>query len=103
MSKKKLAGIIAGCVVVVIVVVIVAVRGPIVAFADPNIEAAVRLEIGKPEGAIYASDLKGLDCLDVSNKNIGDLSGLEYCTSLTSLDFNWNDISDISNSPAHPR
>jgi hypothetical protein len=96
MSKKKLAGIIVGCVVVLALIVIATVRGPMVTFADPNIEAAVRLEIGKPEGAIYASDLKGLDCLDVSNKNIGDLSGLEYCTALTQLQLDDNYIDDIT-------
>jgi hypothetical protein len=95
MSKKKLAGIIVGCIVVVVVAV-VAVRGPIVAFADPNIEAAVRLEISKPEGTIYASGLKGLSVLDVSNRNITDLSGLEHCTALTELWLDDNNIDDIT-------
>ncbi len=95
MSRKKLAGIIAGCIVVVIVVV-VAVRGPMVTFAEPDIEAAVRLEIGKPQGVIYASDLKTLSGLDVSNKNITDLSGLEYCTALTQLQMDNNYIDDIT-------
>jgi len=96
MSKKKLAGVIVGCVAVVTVIVIVALRGPVVTFADPNIEAAVRLEIGKPEGAIYASDLKGLDSLDVSNRNVTDLSGLQYCTALTQLELSDNNIDDIT-------
>jgi len=96
MSKKKLAGVIVGCVAVVTVIVMVALRGPVVTFADPNIEAAVRLEIGKPEGAIYASDLKGLDSLDVSNRNVNDLSGLQYCRALTQLQLNDNNIDDIT-------
>jgi Leucine-rich repeat (LRR) protein len=95
MNKKKLAGIIVGCIVVVIVVV-VAVRGPMVTFADLNLESAVRLEIGKPEGAIYTSDLKGLSALDVSDRNITDLSGLEYCTALTQLQLDDNKIDDIT-------
>ena len=96
MSKKKLAGIITGCIVVFVVIAIVAIHGPMVTFADPNIEAAVRLEIGKPEGTIYASDLKGLDCLDVSNRNVTDLSGLEYCTALTQLRLDDNNMDDIT-------
>ena len=96
MSKKQLAGIIVGCIVVVIVIVIVAVRGPTVTFADPNIEAAIRLEIGKPESAIYTSDLKGLSALYVSDRNITDLSGLEYCTALTQLQLDDNKIDDIT-------
>jgi internalin A len=96
MNKKKLAGIIVGCIVVVIVIVVADVRGPMVTFADPNIEAAVRLEIGKPEGAIYTSDLKSLSGLNVPDRNITDLSGLEYCTALTQLQLDDNEIDDIT-------
>jgi hypothetical protein len=96
MNKKKLAGIIAGCIGVLILIVILAVHGPMVTFADLNIEAAVRLEIGKPEGAIYTSDLKGLSAIDVSGRNITNLSGLDYCTALTQLQLDDNKIDDIT-------
>jgi hypothetical protein len=95
MSKKKLAGIIVGCIVVVIVV-IVAVRGPMVTFADSNLEAAVRDYIGKPDGPIYPSDLKDLTSLEAFGRNITDLSGLEYCTALTELMLEDNEIGDIT-------
>jgi len=67
-----------------------------VAFADPNLEAAIREAIGKPTGPIYPSDLEGLTSVSASEKNIADLTGLECATSLTSLGLNDNQISDIS-------
>jgi len=71
MSKKKLAGIIVGCIVVVVVIVIVAMRGSMVTFADPNLEAAVRETIGKAEGPIYTSDLEDLTSLGVVGGVVG--------------------------------
>ena len=68
----------------------------VVAFLDPNLEAAVREAIAIPEGPIYPSDLDGLTSLFASGKNITDFTGLEYCTSLTYLELAWTQISDIS-------
>jgi len=68
-----------------------------VVFADPNLEAAVREAIAKPEDPIYPSDLDGLTSFNATGKNIADLTGLEHATSLTQLylgDNVW--ISDIS-------
>ena len=48
-----------------------------VAFADPNLEAAVRDAIAIPTGPIYSSDLGELISLDASAENITDLTGLE--------------------------
>ena len=67
-----------------------------VAFADPNLEAAVRDAIAIPLGPIYSSDIDELTHLDASARNITDLTGLEYATSLTRLDLVNNQISDIS-------
>jgi hypothetical protein len=67
-----------------------------VTFADPDLEAAVRDAIAIPAGPIYSSDLGGLTYLDASARNITDLTGLEYATSLTGLDLTDNEISDIS-------
>ena len=67
-----------------------------VTFADPNLEAAVRDAIAIPTGPIYSSDLSELTYLDASEKNITDLTGLEYATSLTSLGLAYNQIGDIS-------
>jgi internalin A len=65
-------------------------------FPDPNLEAAIREAIGKPTGDIYPSDLVGLTSLDAYERNISDLTGLEYCTNLRSLYLSSNQISDIS-------
>jgi len=67
-----------------------------VTFADLNLEAAIREAISKPEDPIYASDLGGLTSLNASARNIIDLTGLEYATSLTDLVVANNTISDIS-------
>jgi Leucine-rich repeat (LRR) protein len=68
----------------------------VVAFADANLEDAIRDAIVKPTGDIHSSDLLGLTSLDARERNIVDLTGLEHATSLTKLNLNLNQISDIS-------
>jgi len=68
----------------------------VVNFPDPNLEAVIRLTIGKPTGEIYQSDLYGLTDLSAAGKGITDLTGLEHCTSLDKLALALNQISDIS-------
>ena len=55
----------------------------IVIFPDANLEEAIKVYIGKPQGDIYQSDLERLTELDASGRGIVDLTGIEYCTSLT--------------------
>ena len=68
----------------------------VIAFADPNLETAVRDTIGKHTGDIYESDISNLTYLYANSMNINDLSGLEYCTNLTWLYLGSNQITDIS-------
>jgi hypothetical protein len=68
----------------------------IVAFPDPGLNAAIRDAINKPAGDIYENDLISLTILDASDKNIIDLTGLQYCTGLQYLYLNNNQINDIS-------
>ena len=68
----------------------------VVTLADPGLEAAIRAAIGKPTGDIYQSDLDGITSLGANYAGIVDLTGLEHCTSLKSLDLEGNQISDIS-------
>ena len=68
----------------------------VVTFADPNLEAAIREAIGKPAGHIYESDLLGLTSFNATQRDIMNLSGIEYCTNLTSLGLWENQISDIT-------
>jgi hypothetical protein len=63
---------------------------------DPNLERAVRAELGQPLGLLGQADLARLVTLDAANMGIRDLSGLEYCTNLAWLDLDTNEISDIT-------
>lgn len=75
---------------------IVAHHGTVVTFPDPNLEAAVREAIGKPEGDIFQSDLKDLTRLRARSADISNLRGLEHATKLTRLDLVSNQISELS-------
>ncbi|GAI54387.1 unnamed protein product, partial [marine sediment metagenome] len=72
--------------------------GPTTAtFPDPNLEAAIREAIDKPEGPILTSDLEGLTRLWVVERmDITDFTGLEHCSNLTELNLYGNFMSDIS-------
>ncbi len=68
----------------------------LVSIPDPNLEAAIRHRIGKPQGPILISELEELTSLSASDKNITDLTGLEYCINLTDLYLSHNQIIDVS-------
>jgi preprotein translocase subunit YajC len=70
--------------------------GDWVFFPDPNLEAALREAIGKPTGRIYKSDLQKLTSFYAPYRSIIDLTGMEHCINLVSLDLHNNRISDIS-------
>jgi len=65
-------------------------------FKDANLEAAVREAINKPQGTIYISDVNILTLLKAGNREINDISGLEYFTGLTALLLGGNNIVDVS-------
>ncbi len=67
-----------------------------VAFPDRNLEAAIRETIDKPEGSISPSDLEEVTSLSLSGQMITDLTGLEYCVNLKTLEINDNWIGDMS-------
>lgn len=67
-----------------------------VSFPDVNLEAAIREAIHKPEGPIYTHELEALTALSLSGRDLTDLTGLEYCTSLKRLELHDNEISDLS-------
>ena len=65
-------------------------------FADPNLEAAVREELGIPVPTpIYPDDMLGLTDLGAYNAGIVSLVGLEHAANLTSLRLGANMISDL--------
>jgi internalin A len=61
-----------------------------VAFADPNLEQAVRLQLGIPTDPLTPADLSGMTYLDASYRNITNLSGLETAVDLGELDLSGN-------------
>jgi len=67
-----------------------------VVFPDPNLEAAVRTAIDKPDDPIYARDLEQIDRLEADGRDIKDITGLEYCSNLQYLDLGSNQINDVS-------
>jgi len=69
----------------------------IVTFPDKKLEISVREALGKPlDEEVLSTELAQLTELSVRNKNVYDLTGLEYCVNLTFLDICGNQIRDIS-------
>jgi hypothetical protein len=67
----------------------------LITFTDDIFAAAIRTETGITNGGIYPSDVESISTLNLSNKGIFDLKGIEYCTQLTSLNLNNNNLSTI--------
>ena len=66
------------------------------AFKDANFLAAVREILGKQStDPIYDIDVADITSLDVSNKNIADLSGIEYFSALTRLECYKNELKTL--------
>ncbi len=74
----------------------------VVYFPDPNLDATIRAAIKKPSGNILFSDLQSLTSFSYDGQDIADekkiknLEGIQYCSSLTSLELYDNQISNIS-------
>ncbi|MDR1927439.1 MAG: leucine-rich repeat domain-containing protein [Oscillospiraceae bacterium] len=67
-----------------------------VTFTDPNFLAAVRTALGKqPTDPITAEECAAVKTLNVSNKAISNLSGIEYFTELTTLDCGMNNLTAL--------
>ncbi|MDF2700547.1 MAG: putative peptidase [Haloplasmataceae bacterium] len=65
-------------------------------FDDPNLEAAIREELNEPIEAITEEDLLTIGSIDLSNKNITDLSGIDYLKNMTTLILSSNSITDLT-------
>ncbi|HOQ89034.1 MAG TPA: leucine-rich repeat domain-containing protein [Candidatus Hydrogenedentes bacterium] len=65
-------------------------------FKDKALENAVRKALGRPFGLLTTRDLRKLGELQAAGLGITDLSGLEYCESLTVLNLRGNAVSSIS-------
>ena len=64
---------------------------------DPNLRRAVEEHLGKSEGAeITEQEMQTLTHLNVFEKKIGDLTGLESATEMDWLEISYNSISDLT-------
>jgi glucan-binding YG repeat protein/Leucine-rich repeat (LRR) protein len=70
--------------------------GDVVTFEDASLEDAVREQLFISNRDLRASDLERLNFLDIENKGIKSLKGLEYAINLSSLYLLGNEISDLS-------
>lgn len=68
----------------------------VIVFPDANLEAAVRVDILKPTGPIYNTDLLAMTGLHGQSKGIVDLTGLEYAINMQFVELTDNSIVDIS-------
>ena len=70
--------------------------GESVYIPDPNLRAAIAEALGKTPGAVITVEEMGtLERFVAENKNISDLTGLEFAKNLTALFLNHNALSDI--------
>ncbi len=67
-----------------------------VTFKDDKLEAAIREIIDKPDGPLTKSDLLDLERLDLLEKDITSLAGLEQAENLWVLDLTNNRVDDLS-------
>ncbi|NOW03828.1 leucine-rich repeat protein [Clostridium beijerinckii] len=68
----------------------------IVTFLDKKLERRVRYKINKPTGDLYKSDVEKITSLDVPDKQIEDISGIETLSNLKELYLTGTNVSDIS-------
>ncbi len=70
---------------------------PVVHVADFNLKAAVRETLGKSGyGPLTRADVERLTTLDLRNREIRDLIGLEFATNLTTLNLEDNPLSSAA-------
>lgn len=63
---------------------------------DTALESVIREKINKPLAQFMASEIAMIDVLDGEARGIADLTGIEYCETLTILHVSDNAISDLS-------
>jgi len=67
-----------------------------ISFQDQNLENKIRQKINKPTGQLYLSDVDTITVLDLKDADILSIDGLEYCTSIETIDLSSNYIIDVS-------
>ncbi len=67
-----------------------------IVFTDANLEAAVRSQLGVFDEPLYAEDVAEVEVLELRERDIRALVGLEVFTGLRYLDLIGNEINDVS-------
>ena len=68
-----------------------------VSIPDDNLRRAVEAKLSKAEGAeITVQEMQTLTSLNVRERGIGDLTGLEFATNMDWLEIGYNSISDLT-------
>ena len=71
--------------------------GAVVHIPDSNLRAAIAEELSKsPNAPITVEEMKQLTTLDARNRNIHDLTGLQFAISLSNLNLSDNDVLNLS-------
>ena len=71
--------------------------GTVVHIPDPNLRAAIAESLGKsPNAPITVEEMEGLRNLDARNRDIHDLTGIQFATNLSLLNIPDNQVSDLS-------
>ena len=94
MYHKLLMAIVLVSLLAMVLPASVATADEIVDIPDANLEDAIRDALNKPFGDIYDTELATLTTLQATGREIGNLTGLEYCTNLTTL---WLSVNQINN------
>lgn len=69
----------------------------VVEIPDPNLEEAIREELELPDGIpLTQQEMLRLTTLEARNRQIADLTGLEYAINLIGVTFPYNEISDLT-------
>ena len=75
----------------------ITIPGTVVHIPDPNLRAAIAETLSKsPNATITVEEMEGLRNLDSRNRDIRDLTGLQFATNLNNLDLRGNQITDLS-------
>ena len=75
----------------------ITIPGAVVDIPDPNLHAAIAEALGKrPNVPITVQEMEGLEELIARNRDIQDLTGLQFAINLNGLFLNNNQVSDLS-------
>ncbi|MDP4146186.1 MAG: leucine-rich repeat domain-containing protein [Bacillota bacterium] len=95
--KRILLSIVAIFILVSLFPVNIARAATVISFPDSNLANALSLIIGKPSNAITDDDMRSLTgSLALGEKNIVDLTGIQYATNITRLELYSNKITNIT-------